>query len=434
MNEEFHTYLKKAGDEVTLSQTERAQMRGVLNAYMDMKPARVQRAGGPVRPVSNVSRARGWGSARLFSPRPFATALVLALFVTSTGISYAAQSALPGDTLYSVKVKINEPVAGALARTNSAKAEWAMSVAGERLEEAATLAAGGKLDTTTRQELQTDFESHAALAIQHIDEEASASADAGAQSAMQFEAQLSEYERVLSEVGAGSSASSTFASAIRAQHDRVAKIRIRAEAKSASVASSGNTAVAASRMRNAAKHRLDDSFNLARNVGSALASSSAQIVARELEEASTSISDGDALLGDNASPEALGAFQSALSASEKLGVFLQTSAAIHKRTGRVITEPKRDTRSSSGRSEESRQGDSGRSEKKPDSGTAFSASLQSSDSVQATMSAPSALHDSGSRGDESSGGSNTEIRAENGDEREDNSLITIPAPSSLFRD
>ncbi|MEK7601451.1 MAG: DUF5667 domain-containing protein [Patescibacteria group bacterium] len=424
MNDEFHTHLKKAGDEVTLSPNERTRMRGVLNAYMEMKP---------VRPVSSLSYTRGWSGAWLFSPRPFATALVLALFVTSTGISYAAQGALPGDALYPVKVNVNEPVAGALAVTNSAKAEWAMSVAGKRLEEAATLAAEGRLSRTTQQELQTNFESHAVLAIRHIDEEASASADAGAQSAMQFEAQLSEYERVLSEVGGTDSDSNTFASAIRAQHDRVAGIRTRAEAKSATIASSGNTAAAVSRMRSAAKHRLDNSFNLARNVGSALASSSARVVARELEGASTSIADGDALLGQDSSPEALGAFQSALSASEKLGVFLQTSSAIHKRTGKVITEPKRDTKSPSELGREGRQG-GGKSEKKSDSGNAFSASLQSGDSVQATASVQSETGDSGSREQGASGGSNTEIRAENGDEQEDNALITIPAPSSLFRD
>ena len=422
MNDKFHTYLKNAGDEVTLSQSERAQMRGVLNAYIEMKP---------VRPVSNVSRARGWGGAWLFSPRPFATALVLVLFVTSTGISYAAQSALPGDALYSVKVNVNEPIAGALARTNSAKAEWAMSVAGERLKEAATLAAQGRLSAAMQEDLRANFESHAALAIQHIDEETSVSADVGTQSAVQFEAQLSEYERVLSEVGGTEKDSGAFASAIRMQHDRVAEVRTRAEAKSAKTVSSGNTAVAASRMREAAKHRLDSSFDLARTVSLALASSSVQVVARELEEASSSISAGDALLGDNASPEALGAFRSALSASEKLGVFLKTSSAIHKRTGKIITEPKRDTKSLSESGRDGNRG-GGRPEKKPDTVNAFSAALQNDDTVSATASVQSETGNSGMRERDTSGDT-AEIRKEEGDERERDFSIPIPAPSSLLR-
>src|SRR3989338_9283268 len=139
MNDEFHTHLKKAGDEIALSEQERTRMCSVLSAYMEMKPARVERAGGPIRADSIAAYAQAWGSAWLLAPRPFATALVVVLFVTSSGISYAAQGALPGDALYAVKVRVNEPVLGALALSSSQKAEWAMRVAGERLKEAATL-------------------------------------------------------------------------------------------------------------------------------------------------------------------------------------------------------------------------------------------------------------------------------------------------------
>ncbi|OGG54592.1 hypothetical protein A3C20_01910 [Candidatus Kaiserbacteria bacterium RIFCSPHIGHO2_02_FULL_55_25] len=330
MDDKFHTYLKKAGDEVTLSPSEHARMRGVLNAYMEMKPIR------------SASRASVWSTQWFFSMRPPAATLVLALFVSSAGVSYAAEGALPGDTLYTVKVSVNEPIAGALAVTSSAKAEWAMRVAGERIKEAATLAAEGRLSTETQDELQTSFETYSALAIQHIDEEADANPDTGGQSAVRFEARLSEYGRVLAEVGGAEYAADTLASAIRTQHDRIAGIRTRAEAKSATIASSGNAAVAASRMRDAAKHQLDDSVSLALHTAESFSSSSADVLERELQEAGTSIADGEKLLGRNSTQqEALEAFRGALTKAEKIGIFLQTSSAIHRRTGRIVSEPER---------------------------------------------------------------------------------------------
>src|SRR3989344_4614931 len=188
MNEKLHTYIKRAGEN-HLTPHERARMERMLRAYMAMKP--IRRAHTP----HSV-----WTFGMLMNTRAVAGMLVVALFISSGGVSYAAEGALPGDFLYAVKTGINEPLQGALAVTQSAKTAWAMEVAGERVKEATTLAAQGRLDTETQGQLETSFSRHAQLAASGIEEQSSISLDIGIEAATRFEAQLGEYQRVLTEV------------------------------------------------------------------------------------------------------------------------------------------------------------------------------------------------------------------------------------------
>lgn len=92
--------------------------------------------------MHELKEAPGFWSLRLFSFRRFIAALsaVLAMFGTGGGVlAYAAEDALPGDTLYSVKVAINEPAIAFLHRTPQAKARWAGRKLERRLAEAEKL-------------------------------------------------------------------------------------------------------------------------------------------------------------------------------------------------------------------------------------------------------------------------------------------------------
>lgn len=336
MNNELHTYLKRAGEKLSLSVEEREQMRRTVHAYMEMKPLR----------EASVVGSQKYRIQWFFSPRPIAAALVMVLFVSTTGVSYAAQGALPGDLLYPIKTHVNEPVSGALASSASAKTAWAMKVAGERIKEAATLAAEGRLSSTTQQEIQTNFEEHAQQAINSIAQEASTSPEIGTETAVRFEAQLSEYGRILAQVGVVKNVpTSGLTSSIKTKQGQVVTVRMQAKrhAKDAPAISASTEDIAASRTRDAAKKQLSASVRLARDVSDALASSSADSIAVQLQDASTTISVGEEFLGKDSASEALGRFQSALSATEKLNVFLQTSAAINKRTGLLIGGPDKET-------------------------------------------------------------------------------------------
>jgi hypothetical protein len=160
MKKPFHHHIHTAAHEVSLSEAERARMRDTITAYMAMKPVRTTHADTTYRAFSFLEI--------IFSPRLVTLVLIGAILGSSAGVSYAAESALPGDTLYSVKTRIIEPVRGALATTPKAKKDWALQVADERAKEAATLAAENKLDAATQTELETSFRTHAKLASQAI--------------------------------------------------------------------------------------------------------------------------------------------------------------------------------------------------------------------------------------------------------------------------
>jgi hypothetical protein len=89
----------------------------------------------------------------------------LALLLVCTGTAYAAQGALPGDLLYPLKINVTEQVEVALATTPAAQVAVQTKLAAERVSEAQTLADQGKLDATTTEELQDNFDSHASAAL-----------------------------------------------------------------------------------------------------------------------------------------------------------------------------------------------------------------------------------------------------------------------------
>lgn len=130
----------------TLSDDERARLRAHADAYASAHPA-------------IVSPYFSW----LRRPLPILAA-VLIVAVLGGGTAYAAEGALPGDALYSVKVHVNEPIAEALAVTPKEQATVNANIATERLNEAQQLAAKGRLSTTTAVHLEANYEAHVAQA------------------------------------------------------------------------------------------------------------------------------------------------------------------------------------------------------------------------------------------------------------------------------
>lgn len=91
------------------------------------------------------SVASSWSS--YFTDGKFVPAFAVFLILVSTGgISIAAEHALPGDSLYSLKLNMNEQVRGLAAITPEAKAKFALEVTDRRLKEAALLSSQGRLD------------------------------------------------------------------------------------------------------------------------------------------------------------------------------------------------------------------------------------------------------------------------------------------------
>jgi HAMP domain-containing protein len=122
----------------------------------------------------------------------------IALIIGS--ISYAAEYALPGDVLYTVKVEINERVRSLTAVTSTQQAEWSVTRMTRRLEELEQLVVEGALDKKTREEVATRFEhdtkeAHAVIAQLKIQ-----SIQAAADTSSRLEESLRIHERVLTQV------------------------------------------------------------------------------------------------------------------------------------------------------------------------------------------------------------------------------------------
>ena len=194
-----------ADAKLSMAPHEKNAMREDLKLFMSEHPARLRAARGQahapllVRAFARLESA--FVHVRFTHMQPTLAALVLVLCV-GVGTSYAAEGALPGDPLYGIKININESVHGALAISNTAKAQWNAARAARRLEEAESLAAVGKLTSDVSSEIKTHLEQ----STKEFDQSVSAIAETvnGAPEVAEvqsdFEATLTAHAQVLADI------------------------------------------------------------------------------------------------------------------------------------------------------------------------------------------------------------------------------------------
>ena len=115
-----------------------------------------------MRPTSvPADKGFGRGASAWFSyikRREFVPALLTAIvFLFTGGASVLAEQSLPGDSLYAIKVNVNEPIREFTTVGGEAKAKLAIETTERRLQEATVLSAQGKLDESNKQILQAQF-------------------------------------------------------------------------------------------------------------------------------------------------------------------------------------------------------------------------------------------------------------------------------------
>jgi hypothetical protein len=172
MNEQdtqLNNLFRKAKN-VSLKSEEKAALRASLAAFMYRTPVDEKTKIAIAQPSPLVMNPR---SARLYkanSKMTFAlfskqkkTNMIIALllaFGLTAGTSFAAQNTLPGDTLYPVKIHINEEVESFVAVGARADAEVKAKHALKRLEEAGKLNAAGRLTVEHKSEVEHRFKEH----------------------------------------------------------------------------------------------------------------------------------------------------------------------------------------------------------------------------------------------------------------------------------
>ena len=136
---------------LSLSASAREEMRHALSAYVDFHPVMAPAPDGTLAAMRRTLRA--------FSGRGYTRPVGVLLFVAALtgGTSYAAESAIPGMTLYPVKVEVNERVFGLLHLSEAAKAKWHAELSVRRITEAERLATTRTLDAETEAALRADI-------------------------------------------------------------------------------------------------------------------------------------------------------------------------------------------------------------------------------------------------------------------------------------
>ena len=188
--------MREVGESARLVPEKKAGIRAHLARFIDAGEAvRVRESGRHILKSNNLF---------LSFKKSMSVLLTVAIMAAlGGGTSYAAESSLPGDVLYPVKLLVNEPVSASLALSVEAKAEWKTRVVERRLEEASELAAKGRFEGETKAGVSNRFEKQSGEAREAIIKvEVSGNARGAASVASRLEAALGAHEAVLGRLSA----------------------------------------------------------------------------------------------------------------------------------------------------------------------------------------------------------------------------------------
>ena len=329
MKRNLKKLITKAGAPVTLTEAERAHMRFVLGEYAALKPIREA----PV--PANVVFGSGWYS-YLRRPIGIATAALLFLALSSGGVAYAAEGALPGNALYPVKVDLIEPLQVALAVSPQTKASLQMAFAEQRIVEAARAAQNGKLNAATEAALAANFAKNAAGAVAAAKESTRSSTTTNLLTTG-FTDRLAAYENVLALVGRGSVDARAITRLQKTIQMQISSM-VGTEKNAETVGTTSPQRVAPTRasleqqnvlrLQYAADTALGVSAQVVGTASHTLDASSSASAQEEFAQASALAEQGRTLLRRHDENGAARAFQAALSATARLDVLTRAAATL----------------------------------------------------------------------------------------------------------
>ncbi len=332
----FEKLIRVAAQEVALPADRRDRMRTLISEYMAFKPR--------VAPSSRVQATFFTESLFVLLGRPaLASVMAVAVFAfTSGGVAYAAEGALPGDTLYPLKIAVTEPLRTALAGTPVAKAEWQIALAERRISEAAALAKDERLPEETEVTL-------AAQAAAHIDEAAGTIAlqtetdeENARVSSNKFATRLIAYGQVLSELDRAKRTDATrnlretiesrIALADTAAEPAASAVRTMAFSLSATAPEEEPQRPArvatASRLKEAVDAALHESATIIGATEEDLDEGVVETARKELKKAEEFAQKGRARLEENDEEGASEAFEASLRTATRLGVLTKAAATL----------------------------------------------------------------------------------------------------------
>lgn len=196
-----------APDTLRLTSDERERMRAEMRGFMAQHPMRER--------------------VPFFSPSFLRVATPVAAFVVLCGGTvFAAEGALPNDTLYPVKVSVIEPlVAGTLSYSPATEARVSGALAERRLQETETLIARDRLDPETAMRMQASIAKHAGAAHAAL-AEAAAGGDAAeaVRISTDLQARMEAHSEIIENLAEDAPEADAISDAVAEQADRASDV------------------------------------------------------------------------------------------------------------------------------------------------------------------------------------------------------------------
>ena len=145
--------------QVSRSKEKKRQMREILLKQIQDYPVRNENT---VRHISQKDLSTNpFFFTHLFSQKRSMPAFAILLsLIIGTGTVAAAQTSVPGDVLYPVKIYVNESVKGAFQVGVQADTRWELEQIDARLEETATLRSRGELTQEHQAQIEEQIDTH----------------------------------------------------------------------------------------------------------------------------------------------------------------------------------------------------------------------------------------------------------------------------------
>lgn len=311
---------------LTLSDTEREEMRARLNAYQSFKPLKTAERNVSHHRLPEVKPLMGFLSIFNTKPMNIIATLVIAALVGG-GTTYAAEASVPGDTLYGLKTGLTENVRGALALNTEARAEFESWRAERRLAEAEKLSARGSFSEERRADLETRFMAHAERMEAHVELLAERNPARASELSARLETSLAARQAAL--VRKEESATQRIGVAAQVAVDRLVDVRARINTRIIAEADETGASVradAATRMRTNAARALERAQTLFTEVEATLSNESRARIEAEIQSNTQVFADAERSLNAEVYGEAFVRFQSVLIAMDRVGAFIRTQS------------------------------------------------------------------------------------------------------------
>ncbi len=308
--------LKTEIGKIRMRASERVDLKERVMAFMEYHPMRAD-----VRAATRSSKS-------LFDTQEFfyiqfktwkmRSVAGVFLLVLISSVPVSAESAMPGDVLYPVKVRVNEEVRSGLSLSSYGKVAWEARRVERRIAEARLLAKEGRLTNEVETQITDTVKEHAATAQKEIAVLRESDADGATIAQMVIESAFEVQSAVLDTDLGTDQASSTEGEG----HIRALALAVKDAQASLDVSEQDTSLSSYERFMAEAEESTTRAHGLKSSIFSSVTTEEAADITRRLEDLDRNIAAARTMYEGSSTSSAIQGLKETLRASEKLILFL----------------------------------------------------------------------------------------------------------------